>query len=327
MINFNKILMWVSMVVCAGIFIYLIWVFYVFLKKAKFSKKYGIGKLPRSIKIKKAKDNESQRNHFVLKYPYWRFSKQDGTADRRVKDNDIIWRKSKLYIDTLMLVSERPYDILQVVGELRSQGNKIALCKEEKLKYNKLYERKEVFSDNCSIQNIIDFYEEKPTNFEKLCAELFYRMGYDSKVTPQSNDGGYDILLSQDDYRIIVECKCYSLKNKVGRPAIQKLVGANTVIEADRMIFITTSDFSENAVIYAQEAGVELINGYDLLRLLDEYAFWRSKKLMWIYQNVNCEYPICDRMSQQISIKDIFADYSECDRTCSKITFFTLKCA
>lgn len=279
MIKFSEGLMLISIVVCVDILIYLIWVFYIFLTKSKFSKKYGIDRLPQSIRIRKAKDNRSQRNHFVLKYPYWRISKQDGTADLRVKDNHVIWRKSKLYIDSLMLVSTKPYDILQVVKELRSQGNRIDLCKEEKLKYDKIYKRKEAFSNNGSIQGIIDYYEEKPTNFEKLCAEIFNRMGYDSKVTSQTNDGGYDILLSKNNWSYIVECKCYSLRNKVGRPAIQKLVGANNVLSADGMIFITTSDFTENAITYAGETGVELINGYDLLCLLDEYAFLEKSEI------------------------------------------------
>ena len=271
--DFNEILILVSIVVCVSVLIYSIWTFYKFLIKSMFSKKYGIGKLPRSIKIRRLKDGEKQRNYFVLKYPYWENSKKDGTADRRIKNNVIIWRKSKLYIDMFKLISLDPSDIVYLVRELRSNGVDIALCKEERLKYNKIFKQKETFSSNSGIQDIINYYEENPTNFEKLCAELFNRMGYESKVTPKTNDGGYDILLSQNNQRTIVECKCYSMQHKIGRPAVQKLVGANSTILADRMIFITTSDFSENAVVYAHEADVELINGCKLLELLKQYDF------------------------------------------------------
>ena len=209
--DFNEIFILVGIVVCTSILIYSIWTFYNLFIKSMFSKKYGIGKLPRSIKIKRLKDGEKQRNYFVLKYPYWENSKKDGTADRRIKNNVIIWRKSKLYIDMFMLISLDPSDIVFVVRELRSNGVDIALCKEERLKYNKMFKQKETFSSNSSIQDIIDYYEENPTNFEKLCAELFNRMGYESKVTPKTNDGGYDILLSQNNQRTIVECKCYSM--------------------------------------------------------------------------------------------------------------------
>ena len=47
-----------------------------------------------------------------------------------------------------------------------------------------------------------------------------------------------------------------SLDNKIGRPLIQKLDGANRTVHADKMIFITTSDFSVAAIEFAQEANV-----------------------------------------------------------------------
>lgn len=303
--DFNVILILASIVVCAGILIYSIWAFYKFLLKLMFSKKYGIGRLPRSIKIKRLKNGEKQRNHFVLKYPYWENSKKDGTADRRIKNNVIIWRNSKLYIDMLMLTSLDPCDILYVVRELRSTGIDIDLCKEERSKYNKIYKRKEAFTHNGSIQDIINYYEEKPTDFERLCAELFNRMGYESKVTPKTNDGGYDILLSQNSQRTIVECKCYSMKYKIGRPAVQKLVGANSTILADRMIFITTSNFSENAVIYANETDVELINGCKLLELLTKYDFLEQQEIE--VDMSECQLEVSDMRSY--IPKDIYRRY------------------
>ena len=162
--DFNEILILVSIVVCVSVLIYSIWTFYKFLIKSMFSKKYGIGKLPRSIKIKRLKDGEKQRNYFVLKYPYWENSKKDGTADRRIKNNVIIWRKSKLYIDMFKLISLDPSDIVYLVRELRSNGVDIALCKEERVKYNKIFKQKETFSSNSGIQDIINYYEENPTN-------------------------------------------------------------------------------------------------------------------------------------------------------------------
>ena len=51
-----------------------------FVIKRNFSKLYGIGKLPRSIKVRK-KSNEKGENYYYLNYPYWSVSKKDGTAD------------------------------------------------------------------------------------------------------------------------------------------------------------------------------------------------------------------------------------------------------
>lgn len=259
--------------------------------KRNFSKLYGTGKLPRSIKVRK-KSNEKGKNYYYLNYPYWSVSKKDGTADRRVKKNSIIWEKSKLYVDNYLIFSKRPYDLVEAVKKLRLQGVKIDLCKEEKRKRADLLKKKEAFAHNNDIQKIIDYYSEKPTNFEGLCSELFESLGYVAKLTPPTNDGGYDILLNKGAEKTIVECKCYSIEHKVGRPAIQKLVGANNVVLADKMIFITTSDFSVAAISYAEEVGVELINDNKLMELLDKQGFIEKEKVK--INVMECQLEIAD---------------------------------
>ena len=82
-----------------------------FVIKRNFSKLYGIGKLPRSIKVRK-KSNEKGENYYYLNYPYWSVSKKDGTADRRVKKNYIIWKRSKLYVENYLVFTKRPYELV-----------------------------------------------------------------------------------------------------------------------------------------------------------------------------------------------------------------------
>ena len=259
--------------------------------KRNFSKSYGTGKLPRSIKVRK-ESNEKGKNYYYLNYPYWSVSKKDGTADRRVKKNAIIWEKSNLYVDNYLVFSKRPYDLVQVARRIRSQGVKIDLCKEEKKKRAELLKKKEAFAHNNDIQKIIDYYSEKPTNFEGLCSELFESLGYAAKQTPPTNDGGYDILLSKGAEKTIVECKCYSIEHRVGRPSIQKLVGANNIVLANKMLFITTSDFSVAAISYAEEVGVELINGNKLMALLDKQGFIEKEKVK--INVMECQLEIAD---------------------------------
>ena len=259
--------------------------------KRNFSKSYGTGKLPRSIKVRK-ESKEKEKNYYYLNYPYWSVSNKDGTAVRRVKKNAIIWEKSNLYVDNYLVFSKRPYDLVEVVRRLRSQGVKIDLCKEEKKKRAELLKKKEAFAHNNDIQKIIDYYSEKPTNFEGLCSELFESLGYAAKQTPPTNDGGYDILLSKGAEKTIVECKCYSIEHRVGRPSIQKLVGANNIVLANKMLFITTSDFSVAAISYAEEVGVELINGNKLMELLDKQGFIEKEKVK--INVMECQLEIAD---------------------------------
>ena len=131
-----------------------------FVIKRNFSKLYGIGKLPRSIKVRK-KSNEKGENYYYLNYPYWSVSKKDGTAD------------SKLYVENYLVFTKRPYELVGVVKKLRLQGIAIDLCKEERIKRADLLKKKETFACNSDIQKIVDYYSEKPTDFEGLCSELF----------------------------------------------------------------------------------------------------------------------------------------------------------
>ena len=178
-----------------------------------------------------------------------------------------------MYLDDLVITTAFPDEMVWIVKQLRENGVQIDLCKEERMKYRENYKKWELFSCKLEIQNVIDTYSEKPTEFEKLCAAIFESMGYTAMVTPPTNDGGYDIMLLNEMGRGIVECKCYAINNMIGRPAIQKLVGANTIAKADKMFFVTTSDFSVASSVYANEVGVELINGKMLLQMMSQYGY------------------------------------------------------
>ena len=52
---------------------------------------------------------------------------------------------------------------------------------------------------------------------------------------------------------------------------LQKLYGANHREEADRLIFITTTNFSKEARDYAEEVDMELINGKKLLSMAERH--------------------------------------------------------
>ena len=246
------------------------------IRKKKFKERYGIGELPKSIKVKSERTDNI--NSYVLRYPYWARSKKDGTADLRIKRNYVIWQNCYLYVNGQIVETNRPYDMLYIVRQLRQRNVKIGLCIEEKNKYLKLFKIKQASLNSTNIKDIINHYAEKPTDFEHLCAKLFERMGFVSEVTAQTNDGGYDIILKKGSVVSIVECKCYSTTHKVGRPDIQKLVGANSVVLADKMIFITTSDFSSSAISYATKSDVILVNGKNLMKLLRKYNFFKEEK-------------------------------------------------
>lgn len=241
------------------------------IQKSNFCKKYGLVSLPKGIRIRQERDNGC--NEYELKYPYWHIQKNDGTADKRYSGNYIIWPESHLWVSHYKLSAKKPTVILDVVQALRDAGIKVEMNEEERKKKKRLEKQKQLFACDATIQNIVDGYKDCPTEFEQMCAELFRKQGYQCKVTPKTNDGGYDISMQKEDTTAIAECKCYSVRHKVGRPEIQKLVGANVIQQAQKMFFITTSSFTPEARAYAKETEVTLVSGQQLLSMLQKYGF------------------------------------------------------
>ena len=62
--------------------------------------------------------------------------------------------------------------------------------------------------------------------------------------------------------------KQYTKSNKIGRPYLQKLKGAMIDSNVQQGIFITTSDFTKEALTYAKRNNIKCINRYELERLI-----------------------------------------------------------
>lgn len=85
---------------------------------------------------------------------------------------------------------------------------------------------------------------------------------------------------------------------------IQKLVGANQIIGAQHLIFITTSDYSFSAREYAEETGVELIDGVMLMNMVDRYL----RPVQVSVTLSEFEWFLCDEDIKQYIPKDIYSE-------------------
>lgn len=239
--------------------------------KKQFLKNYNIDFLASKIAVKKTLKYTSDA-YYTIKFPKWKKAKKDGTQDLRYKKNYIIYEKSELYIGNFILSTDNPVILINYISYLRSSGVNILLNKFEIIKRKKIIDKKKQEKSLSEINEIINVFSNNPYGFEKYCSSLYKKMGIQARTTPASNDGGYDILLNYPDGRnAVVECKCFNKNHSVGRPLIQKLVGANQIVNADEMIFITTSSFTNSAVEYAEQCNVHLVDGIDLLRLIHKY--------------------------------------------------------
>lgn len=132
------------------------------------------------------------------------------------------------------------------------------------------------FDRTMTISNLLNKYKNKPTDFEVYVADLYYVLGYQTQVTPKSNDGGKDVILKKGGRTFYAEVKLYRTSNLISREKIQKLHSAVIDGRVDGGIFVTTSDFTNKAVEYALRNKIELVNGE---RLADLISTARYKKI------------------------------------------------
>ena len=118
-----------------------------------------------------------------------------------------------------------------------------------------------------------------PVFFERLVVALLVKMGYGgtlanaARVIGRSGDGGIDGIIDEDRLgldAIYIQAKRW--EGIVGRPEIQKFVGALQGQRAHKGVFITTSDFTKEAQEYVKNISnkVVLINGFALAKLMIE---------------------------------------------------------
>ena len=117
-----------------------------------------------------------------------------------------------------------------------------------------------------------------PEFFERLVVDLLVRMGYGGsrkdagKAVGKSGDDGIDGIIKEDKLgldAVYIQAKKWD-NAVVGRPEIQKFVGALQGQRARKGVFITTSTFSSGAYEYVSKIDnkVVLIDGAELAALM-----------------------------------------------------------
>jgi restriction system protein len=117
-----------------------------------------------------------------------------------------------------------------------------------------------------------------PDFFERLVVDLLVKMGYGGsridagKAVGKSGDGGIDGIIKEDKLgldTVYIQAKKWD-NAIVGRPEVQKFVGALQGQRAKKGIFITTSTFASGAREYISkiECRVVLIDGNELAELM-----------------------------------------------------------
>jgi hypothetical protein len=99
-------------------------------------------------------------------------------------------------------------------------------------------------------------YSLPPRKFELLVADIFRASGYDVTVTPQTRDGGADILAvlktAMGPILTVVECKRYDKNTKVGVDIVERfLFTIREKFRASCGLIATTSSFTQGSITMA----------------------------------------------------------------------------
>jgi restriction system protein len=143
--------------------------------------------------------------------------------------------------------------------------------------------------------------ELSPTFFERLVVELLVKMGYGGsikdagKAMGKSGDEGIDGTIKEDKLGldiIYIQAKRWKPGNVVGRPELQKFVGALAGQGAKKGIFITTSNFSREALDYAprNETKIVLIDGEYLAQLMIDYNLGCTPQQVYEVKKIDGDY-------------------------------------
>ena len=115
-------------------------------------------------------------------------------------------------------------------------------------------------------------------DFEHLVRELFAKEfannGSEVRVTRASRDGGVDAIAFDPDPirggKIVIQAKRYT--NLVDVSAVRDLYGTVMNEGATKGILVTTSDFGPDAYAFANGKPISLLNGANLLHLLERHG-------------------------------------------------------
>ncbi|ELE2043544.1 restriction endonuclease [Vibrio vulnificus] len=106
--------------------------------------------------------------------------------------------------------------------------------------------------------------------FESYIGEFFKQQGYEVKQAfSQKPDGGVDIWMRKDSQLTLVQCKHWKA-HKVGIQILREMYAVMIEHNASKMIIVTSGDFTSEAIKYALDKRLWLINGGELVHMIEQ---------------------------------------------------------
>ena len=183
----------------------------------------------------------------------------------------------------------------------KTQGNnsEISIETETKTPEEILEDAYQEIRDNLAQELLTLVKKSLPAFFERLVVELLVNMGYGgsrqeaARAIGQTGDEGIDGIIDEDRLgldSIYIQAKRWD--NVIGRPEIQKFVGALMGKHARKGVFITTSSFSSEATTFVSNIDfkVILIDGKRLAEFMIDYDVGVTPMTSYQLKRVDLDY-------------------------------------
>ena len=157
--------------------------------------------------------------------------------------------------------------------------------------------------NDALIEDVLsEVMKQSPIFFEHLVVHLLTKMGYGGSlegagtVTRASGDEGIDGIIREDKLgfnTIYIQAKRWDRTSSVGRPELQKFVGALAGQGAAKGLFITTAHFTKEAQDYARRqhtTKIVLVDGKALAKLMIEYDVGVSVQTTYFIKRIDSDF-------------------------------------
>ncbi len=154
--------------------------------------------------------------------------------------------------------------------------------------------------NDLELQLLEKMKSSSPEFFERLVVDVLVKMGYGGtledagRAVGKSHDEGIDGVIKEDRLgfdQIYIQAKKWT-DAPVGRPDIQKFVGALQPHRARKGVFITTSTFTKDAEDFVKriDTKVILINGFQLAKLMIDLDVGVSTNRVYEIKKIDSDY-------------------------------------
>jgi len=248
------------------------------------------------------------------------------SGQQRVFDSRVNWAKTYLSKAGLLESPKRGYIKISKIGKqfLADNPNLDKLTKEDLMQFESF---REFISRENKKNMVLHIDSETPTEiieqkiqevnealadellrkiknsspkfFEKLVIDLLLKMGYGgsekemAEVVGKSGDEGIDGTIKEDKLGLdVIYIQAKRWGGPVGRPEIQKFVGALAGKKAKKGVFFTTSTFTDESKNYVShlEQKVVLIDGNKLADLMIKYNVGVSVEKIIEIKRIDSDY-------------------------------------